>query len=118
MVDDGGFEILLFGSRLIYSVKSEMKRGKRTYLSSMRIEPGSTVPGTRTSTTVLTGPEENYYLTNFIVSICKRYISELFVYLLSVLSLAFEPDERPKKIFPSFRLSKLKLGIRFFMQES
>ena len=45
-----------------------------------------------------------------LVKVSGRYIPEVFIYLLSVISLAFEIDERPKRIFPSFKLAKLKFG--------
>ena len=51
------------------------------------------------------------WITRYVlVKISGRYIPEVFIYLLSVISLAFEIDERPKRIFPSFKLAKLKFG--------
>ena len=51
------------------------------------------------------------WITRYVlVKIGGRYIPEVFIYLLSVISLAFEIDERPKRIFPSFKLAKLKFG--------
>ena len=49
-----------------------------------------------------------------LVKVSGRYIPEVFIYLLSVISLAFEIDERPKRIFPSFKLAKLKFGKKRF----
>ena len=55
---------------------------------------------------------ENF--TGILVKVSGRYIPEVFIYLLSVISLAFEIDERPKRIFPSFKLAKLKFGKKLF----
>jgi len=45
------------------------------------------------------------------VRLSGRFIPEIFVYLQSVLALGLEADERPKSIFPSFKLMRNTLAI-------
>lgn len=45
------------------------------------------------------------------VRLSGRYIPEVYVYLLSVIACALSDEERPKKIFPSFRLFKGILDV-------
>ena len=40
------------------------------------------------------------------VRLSGRYIPEVFIFLQSVISLGLESDERPKRVFPSFRLTR------------
>ena len=41
----------------------------------------------------------------------NNFIPEIYIFLESVLNLCPEPDERSLRIFPSFRLSKLKIDL-------
>lgn len=45
------------------------------------------------------------------VRLSSRFIPEVAVYIESVLNLTLLPDERSKRILPSFRLSNLKIDI-------
>ena len=45
------------------------------------------------------------------VRLSSRFIPEVAVYIESVLNLTLFPDERSKRILPSFRLSNLKIDI-------
>ena len=45
------------------------------------------------------------------VRLSGRFVPELFVFLQSVISLGLEPDERPKRVFPSFKLSRNVLEV-------
>ena len=46
-----------------------------------------------------------------LVSLNNAFIPEIYVFLESVLNLCVEIDERSLRIFPSFRLSKIKFDI-------
>ena len=45
------------------------------------------------------------------VRLSGRFVPELFVFLQSTISLGLEPDERPKRVFPSFKLSRNVLEV-------
>ena len=45
------------------------------------------------------------------MSLNNAFIPEIYVFLESVLNLCVEIDERSLRIFPSFRLSKIKFDI-------
>ena len=45
------------------------------------------------------------------VRLSGRYIPEVFIFLQSVISLGLESDERPKRVFPSFRLTRNAIQV-------